>query len=262
MISSFRTPPLYGAVDGTSAETGFGSCDTTGLEAAGFGWTYDIATTIGTTYLFYEPFFVEGAGATLDAVVVGDVYFGEDLMFFAPTVSASLPTIEAQVGPSIADGQTLAPVGDPAASTFEFASEYSPDDQWTGTIAGLVELPVSSFAEVPGRCYALLGTLTPTAIAEGDLSSPYTTPDLELIGDGHELADGYMNCDDSALEPAGYGYYLDAEVPVGTAFAFWVSYFVPTTAEPRLEAIVVGPDTSDDHVLFTPTVLPSMPPVG
>lgn len=263
VISSFRTPPLYAAANGTAAETGFGSCDLADLEAAGFGWTYNIATTVGTTYLFYEPFFVEGAGATLDAVVLGDVYFGDDLTFFSPTVTAALPTIPTQMGTSIAEGTTLAPVGDPTLSTFTFASEYSPDDQWSGTISGLVELPLSSFAEVSGRCYAVVGSLVPTAIAEGDLSSPYTAPDFEVIGDGHELADGYMNCDDSVLEPAGYDYYLDAEVALNTPFWFWSSYFVPTgAAETRLEAIVVGPAISDDHLLFTPTVLPSIPPVG
>ncbi len=263
VISAFRAPALYGAVNGTVAETGFGSCDTSGLESAGYAWTYDLASTVGTTFLFYEPFFVEGAGATLDAVVVGDVYFDDDLAFFAPTTSPSLPTIPTQMGASIADGRSLAPVGDPSLSTFTFASEYSPDDAWSGTIAGLVELPLSSFAEMEGRCFALLGTLVPTAIAEGDVSSPYTTPDLAVIGDGHELEDGYMECDDTVLEPVGYGYYLDAEVALNTPYPFWASFFVPATgAEPRLEAIVVGSSTTDDYLLFTPTVLPSTPAPG
>ena len=53
------------------------------------------------------------------------------------------------------------------------------------------------------------------------------------------------------------------EVALNTPYPFWASFFVPATgAEPRLEAIVVGSSTTDDYLLFTPTVLPSTPAPG
>lgn len=262
VVSSFRTPPLYGAVAGGIAESGFGSCDTTSLETAGYEWTYDVATTIGTTYLFYEPFFVVGADATLDAVVVGDVYFGEDLTFYDATSIDAPPALTTQVGPSVADGLTLTPVGDPSLSTFTYASEYSPDDAWSGTIAGLVELPVYDYSAETGHCYALLGTLVPTKVEEGTTSSPYTTPEFSVIADGREMDSGFGTCDEEALDAAGYGWFLDAEVEVGSTYWFYSPFFIPGDALPRMEVVAVGSTTDADHVLFAPTVLPEVPAVG
>jgi hypothetical protein len=148
------------------------------------------------------------------------------------------------------------PVGDPVQSAFTYAPEFS-DAEWTGFVQGLVETGTGQFNDTPGRCLVLVGTLTPTT-AEGSVSSGFNTPSVSMIVDGRLVDTGFADCDTSGLEANGYGWILDAEVTIGTAYPFFAEFFLDADA-PLPEAVVIGSATGDDAIYYQPTILESIP---
>jgi hypothetical protein len=147
-------------------------------------------------------------------------------------------------------------MGDPAQSVFTYAPEFG-GTEWTGLLQGLVETGTGQFNDEPGRCLVLVGTLTPTT-AEGAVSSGFDTPSVAMIVDGRLVDSGVLDCDTTALEANGYGWILDAEVTVGTAYPFFAEFFLPGDAV-NPEAVVIGSATGSDAIYFQPTILQSIP---
>jgi hypothetical protein len=147
------------------------------------------------------------------------------------------------------------PVGDPMLSGFSYSDSGT---AWDGFVSGLVEVPSDS-GEEAGRCLLLLGTLTPTQIEEGTVTSQFDVPRRSLIVGGGLVDDDVNNCDVDEVESAGYGWVLHAQVTVGTTYPFYAEFFLPATGPTEPEVVVIGNPTSSDALYYAPTVLESIP---
>jgi hypothetical protein len=203
-------------------------------------------------------------GATADSTVVGTAAAEVTTPATEPattttpatttsTTTAPTTTTQPERGTSPANA---IPMGDPVLSAFTYAPEFS-DAEWTGFLQGLVETGAGQFNDEPGRCLVLVGTVTPTK-AEGAVSSGFDTPSVSMIADGRLVDSGILDCDTTALEANGYGWLLDAEVTVGTAYPFFAEFFLPGEAT-NPEAVVIGSATGTDALYFQPTFLESTP---
>ena len=132
-----------------------------------------------------------------------------------------------------------------------------------GTVLGIVALPRSQFSDdTPGTCFAIVGTLTPTA-AVGPTSDPYSTPSFTALIGGRaiESFDSLFECDYQTAEGAGWGLPLDAEVTVGTVYPFLEPVFIAGDAAAVPDLIGVGDTSSTEAIYYEPTQLPELPAV-
>ena len=136
-------------------------------------------------------------------------------------------------------------------------SEFS--GEWEGFVSGFVETGKHRWNDDVGRCVVLLGTLTPTSIEDGAVTSGFSTPSVSLIAEGRLIDDDVNECDTSDIEDAGYGWILNAEVTVGTVYPFYAEFFLPGDPPPEMEVIVLGSATGDDSLFYEPTILDTIP---
>ena len=111
-----------------------------------------------------------------------------------------------------------------------------------------------------GRCVLVLGSLTPTATGGGGpVSSGFDAPTISLLVGGRVI-DPSSSCDTGAVEDQGFGWILDAEVTVGTEYAFYAEVFIPAALDGAVSHVVVG-RPNDNPTLFTdgPDVTPVAP---
>jgi len=147
------------------------------------------------------------------------------------------------------------PVGDAWAVT----TTTGQATKWQTTIDGLVEIPQDPSSPVEGaRCFAILGAMTPTEIADGALvTSLYDTPTFSVVIDGRVPNEIGM-CDTDALTAAGWASGDNAAVSVGTAFPFFSEVFVPASVTGTPQLIAVGLPAGD-AMFFEGTVLTAIP---
>ncbi|PKQ17225.1 MAG: hypothetical protein CVT68_08495 [Actinobacteria bacterium HGW-Actinobacteria-8] len=121
---------------------------------------------------------------------------------------------------------------------------------WEGTFEGLMTLSVDDYDDDAGsRCFAVVGTMSPTSIADDAFTTSYfDTPDFQVIVAG-AVQDEYGFCDTDALDAAGYGPLIDAEVSVGTAYKFYEVVYLPSSVTGDVDLIVLG-SASDSEALF------------
>lgn len=176
----------------------------------------------------------------------------------ATTATEITPTTQAVTTTQAVQG-TLddpLPMGDSQLSGFTF-TDYSGD--WDGFISGMVETENHRWNEEVGRCVVLLGTLTPTSIEDGTVTTGFSAPSVSLIADGRLVDDEVNSCDTSDIEEAGYGWILDAEVTVGTAYPFYAEFFLPGDPAPEIEVVVLGSASSGDALYYEPTIVDPIP---
>lgn len=205
---------------------------------------------------------------------IGAVASGEDDAVAATTTSADASpeaTTGATTDPTTSDAE---PTDDAAGSggagtasdplaidvPWTYDTSWFGEDatKWEGSFEGLVTLPVDEFDDDEGaRCFAIVGTMAPTAIADGAFTNNvFDTPDFQVVVGG-SVQDDFGFCDYDALEAAGYGQVLDAEVSVGTQYKFFDVVYLPSTVQGDVELIVLG-SASDEGALFyepTPTII-------
>ena len=169
------------------------------------------------------------------------------------TTTTTAPTTTTTEAPQGSLDRPL-PVG--AGTGFSY-SDFSTD--WEGTILGMVETGLGRFNSENGQCLVLVGTLTPTAISDGAVTSGFSTPRVSLIAAGGLIDSEVNDCDTESIEAAGYGWILDTEVTAGTTFPFYTEFFFPGDTIPEIEAIVVGSASSDQALYYEPTILESTP---
>jgi len=172
----------------------------------------------------------------------------------APTTTTMQVTTSTQVVRGTLDAPL--PVGDPAVSGFTY-SDYS--GEWEGFVAGLVETDTHKWNDDVGRCVVLIGTLTPTEIEGGAVSSGFSTPTVSLIADGKLIDDNVNECDTDDISNAGYGWILDAEVTAGTVYPFYTEFFLTGDPASEIEVVVLGNPTDDNSLFYEPTILDSIP---
>ena len=105
----------------------------------------------------------------------------------------------------------------------------------------------------------VLGTLTPTSIEEGSVTSGFETPTVSVIAGGQQIQSEVSQCDTSTAKAAGYDWILNAEVTVGTTFPFYDEIFLPGQATPDIEALVIGDPSTTEALYYEPTILPETP---
>lgn len=126
---------------------------------------------------------------------------------------------------------------------------------WDGVVDGVVTTDVWEYSDEVGQCYVIVGTVTPTSLSEGEnFSSWIDTPSFSLVIGG-SIQDGYGACDTDAVEAAGYGPMSDAEVAVGTEYAYFKEIFVPEKTSGTPDLVVVGDASSDDAFYIKATPL-------
>lgn len=243
LSEGFDTPDFVTVAAGVQIEDE-SDCETDAIELAGYGRLWDAEVTLGTVFPFYVDFFVP-EGATAESIIAGDPTEDDGARFFAVDMIAALPPADrsASLG-TLPEGMT--PL---TGSAFTFTDSFS-ETAWEATIDGLVPTTVDSFADVPGRCFAVVGVITPTAIGEdAAVTDGFDTPDIGLIAGGQAMPWNSFFCEDDLLQANGYQDLTDAEVPVGTAYPYFVQFFVPGDESVPLDSVFVG-DSGDDGALY------------
>ncbi len=254
VTSGFNAPNVDLIAGGRLIDDEVNECDTSAIEAAGYGWILDAEVTEGTTYPFYAEFFLPGdSAADIEVIVVGDPS-GSDSLYYEPTILDTIPTPETEPTQSATNGREILPVG----SAYGFAySEYG--NEWDGFVSGLIATDKSRYNKDDGNCLVLLGALTPTTIEDGAVTSGFNAPNVDLIAGGRLIDDEVNECDTSAIEAAGYGWILDAEVTEGTTYPFYAEFFLPGDSAADIEVIVVGDPSGSDSLYYEPTILDTIP---
>ena len=203
------------------------------MEAAGYELTLYTEVTLETDFAFSEAYFLPASGPqTLDLVFVGDPD-SATATFFSPDTSPAIPPPpNSNVGQDLFLSSAL-----PFNNTPWLYERSYGGVEWTGVMGALVESEVKSYVTDPGFCVHLVGTITPTRIDEGTITSRFSAPKVSLLVGGR-LLDSALRCESGPAETAGYGRTYDAEVGVGTTYPFYDDFFVP--AELGIDAIVVG----------------------
>ncbi|MGI9602983.1 MAG: hypothetical protein ACR2QE_13940 [Acidimicrobiales bacterium] len=253
VITSGFDTPAFGAVDsdGIAVDSTVADCDTDGAEAAGYRWVNEATVTLGTPFAFYdEIFFEDDLDAGIQAIQVGSD--AQDAIFYTGTALDSIPDPELDNS-----GSQPPPAGEPmAASGFTYEEEFA-EAAWEGQMLGLLEVDSGDFNDGPGRCYLVLGVLVPTETEGGGLSDGFNTPDIGVVSQGQYLPAQFQGCERDAVEAAGFGWILDAEVEIGTAYPFYAEVFVPR--QQPMQSVVVGPPTGDGALFYQPEVLDDIP---
>ncbi len=251
VVSSGYDAPSIGVVaDGRYFEGGFSDCDDAAGVLAGRDDLFEAAVTPGTLFPYYSEIFIPDrfAGA-MEAVLVGDSGYGDTVFTFGPNVAAAAPAVTPTPGNPVGGNQL--PVG-----TVVNTGDDGLGEAWDVVIRGLIEL-----APTPeGRCFAIVGIATPTSSDEATAQG-FSIPTMTIVVDGRQVSESYGSCDLSAIEAAGYGDYFNADVPVGTPYAFYVRFAIPPTNTAAPEVVLVGEGSFEVPPLVQATILPEIPPI-
>lgn len=229
------------------------TCDTEPVTQLGYRSVYEAEATAGTDVAFYTQFTVP-KGDLPSVVRVGD---DRSFTYFDATPGDDMPEPPAgEVGPLAVEPM---PIGPDTPGTFTYRASYL-DDEWSGSVTGLVELPVDEYAGRPGTCLGLLFEVTPDVLGEGIVSAGYTTPPVGVIAGGL-LVDDHFGCDTTSLDDAGYRWITDAQVTPGTRVAAYTTVFLADPSPGEAVAIVVGDSWGESEVaVFEPLLLDEAPP--
>ncbi len=241
--NSFSAPTIAMVLDGRVVDSTFGECEDQGIIDAGYSWIFNMSVTEGTSFDFYDEFFLPDTGTTEPGpIAVGDTS-GGSAIYYQPDLIGSIPTPPAPiVGPNtFLDGAPALP-----GSRFTYTDEFA-GATWDGELIAVVETEIATFFDIQGTCLTVVGAITPTELTEGVTTTGFDTPSVDMIVNGRQIGSGF-GCDEDALEAAGYEWILNAEVTVGTRFPFYQQFLVPegTTA---VDAVMVG-SVFDDQILY------------
>ena len=253
LSEGFDTPDFTVLAAGTQIDDE-SNCDTETIEAAGYGRLYDAEVTLGTVYPFYAEFFIP-EGATAESLIVGDPTEDGGARFYSIDLIDAVPPADtsSSLG-TLPDGIT--PLTGASFTYTDFFSETS----WEGVIDGLVAIDVDSFNDDQvGRCFAVVGVITPTEIIESSVTDGFDTPDIGLIASGRSVAWNSFVCTDESLKANGYQELANAEIPVGTAYPYFVTFFVPGDDTVSLDSVFIGDSSEPDTLYFDTAVLADVP---
>jgi len=243
VTNGFSTPEITLITGGRINDGGIMDCNVNDIESLGYEWILNAEITEGTSYPFYTEFFLPEGEEQLDLIVLGSRY-SDDSVFYAPTKLNEIPPSTTAIGPHSANNREVLPVGNESGFTYE-----SYGAEWDGVIFGLVETELHEWNDEAGTCVVLIGEITPTIIDEGIVTSGFDIPDISIVVDGRLNSGGFSDCDTSGLESAGYGWIFDAEVTVGTAYPFYLEFFLPE-GNGQVELVILGSAYYDDDSLY------------
>ena len=237
----FSTPNIGVVADGEFFDFS-SACDRSSAEALGYSWILDAEATSGTTIPFFQEVFIPEGRDPVTDIVVGNQFRLDEATIVPPVVLDSVPV---PTGLQVGVSPTGPNVG--VGATFEYTETFS-DSSWAGEVTDVIDAPVSRFNDEPGRCFLVLGSLTPTQI-EGVVSNRFDTPSVGLLIDGRYLAMSGGQCETADAENQGFGWILDAEVTVGTEYPFYATFFIPEAFVGDPSHVIVG-RAADDAAVF------------
>ncbi len=195
-----------------------------------------------------------GGGSDNDAVAAPTTSADETPASEEPT---SDEATSAEPAPDASGGAGTAtdPLAIDVPWTYDTAWFGEDATQWEGSFEGLMTLPVDEYDDDQGaRCFAIVGTMSPTVIADGAFTNNvFDTPDFQVVVGG-SVQDDFGFCDHEALDAAGYGQVLDAEVSVGTQYKFFDVVYLPSTVTGDVELIVLGQASDENALFYQPTL--------
>lgn len=253
-LSAGFDTPSFSLLAGGAAIDDTGDCDTDAVVAAGYGPLWEAEVTLGTVYPFYADFFVaDGAGA--ESIIAGDPTEDGGARFYSVDVLPTVPPADT----SASSGTLPEGITSLAGAEFTYTDPFS-ETSWEALIDGLVAIEVDRFYDDEvGRCFAVIGIITPTAIGEGLVTDGFDTPDIGLIASGRSVQWNSFFCDDEALKASGYQELNEAEIPVGTAYPYFVSFFVPGDDSISLDSIFIGDASGADAIYYDAALLDTIP---
>jgi hypothetical protein len=253
LSDGFDTPDMTLLANGVQIEDE-NDCDSEAIEASGYGRLYDAEVTVGTTYPFFAEYFIPD-GATAESVIVGDPTQDGGARFYSVDLIDAAPLVDISASPgTLPEGIT--PV---TGASFTYTDSFS-ETSWQVLIDGLVAIQVDEFYDDQvGRCFAVIGTITPTEIPESSVTNGFDTPDIGLIAAGRAVAWNSFYCDDEALKANGYQELTNAEIPVGTVYPYFVTFFVPGDASIRLDSVFIGDSSEPDALYYDAALLDAVP---
>lgn len=171
--------------------------------------------------------------------------------------NAGLPGPWACHGWAPPSGQTPAdslPIG----RRFQASGRFS-DATFDGQILGLVEGQRRDFASEGGRCFFVVGTLTPTQLDAGNASRSFDTPDVSLIAGGQRINRTSSLCVWDEIQAAGWRWSLSMSTTVGTAYPFFEEIFMPAGGPQTPTSIIIGNPATNDALYFDASVSDGIP---
>ncbi len=166
------------------------------------------------------------------------------------------PTIE----PEPVEDPPPAPAPPVPASGLEagFSVDGENGTEWDGRIYGVVPVAQSSFAAQTGRCFLIVGELTPTTIPTGIVSRGFEAPTLGVIA-GDSTITGGSGCDTTAAAQLGYDDVFDAEALLGTTIPIYRQIFIPDTNTAPLTSLVVRGPLVTSSIVAPARILNAVP---
>lgn len=86
----FSTPDFSLIVNGRLVDGEVNDCDTDEVKAPGYGWILDAEVTVGTTYPFYQEFFLPDPPGEPEVLVLGSAS-GTSALYYQPTLLEAIP---------------------------------------------------------------------------------------------------------------------------------------------------------------------------
>jgi hypothetical protein len=150
--------------------------------------------------------------------------------------------------------------GTPDAPLPLVGTSFSYDDfgaSWDVLLLGLVETPLHEWNDAAGSCLVLIGTMRPTSIRDGAVTSGFSTPGLGTLTNGQYIEDGVNDCNTDQVDATGYAWILNAEVTLNTTYHFHTEFFIPEGQE--VQAVVLGNPRDNNAGYLTPDVITTIP---
>jgi hypothetical protein len=198
---------------------------------------------------------VGGAGSdgSVKRAAIANTKAAEETPASEPAAAADAPS---ESSPAAAGARGTASNPLPVTTPWTYDTSYFGEDatQWTGTFEGLATLTLDTYDDdQSARCYAILGTMSPTSIAGGAFTNNvFDTPTLSVVVAGTVQSD-YGFCNTDALEAAGYGSMIEAEVSVGAQYKFYEVVYLPSSVQGEIDVMVLGSPSDKDAQFFAPT---------
>lgn len=228
-------------------------------------WFFAIpAFVLGLVGMFLKS---DKRGLPLAAIIVSVVAFLVSVVVFFLSLGAIADEFESDIevledwtvvtespdgqDPSAGANATGSPEAPLANGTvWEYRSGWAGEEPviWEGTVDGVVEIELHEPGTDAGRCFALVGVLTPVQLPDDQLKATWAdTPSFSAYVDGALQAD-YGYCDTSALVSAGYNELVDLDVTEGTPYPYFDIVYLPTDVAGDISLVVAAHSDQDQSV--------------
>ncbi len=242
---AFSAPRFYLTTNGVDLEPMRSECDATDVEAAGYDWILHASATVGTSYEFFESFFVPDISPTDPSVVIaGDPAYG-DARYFTADILPSIPT---PPPPTYGANEFMESAPPMTGTTITMERSFQ-GATWERELVALVETDVSASAPQPGTCVTILSRTTLTRV-EDDI--PSTVPGGFLLVDGRLNNRGAGECDSRAFDAAGWTWYITADVALGEPVFSYEEFFLPADRPNVINAVGADIPASNAAQFFIP----------